>query len=57
VTVLAEVAVELDGLRLAAFWVSYVDGGAEHEVPPAEAVAVRFEQAMPVRRSRRAYAC
>jgi hypothetical protein len=30
---------------------SYVDpGGAEHEVPLAEAAAVRFEQAWPVRR-------
>lgn len=50
-TVLAEMAAEPAGSGLAGLWVSYVAGdGAEHRVPFAEAVAVRFERAMPVRR-------
>jgi hypothetical protein len=49
--VLAEIAAEPGGLRLAVFKVSYVAGdGAEHRVPLAEATGVPFEQAMPVRR-------
>jgi hypothetical protein len=51
VTMLAEMAAVAAGLGLAAFWVSYVGADtAEHQVPLAEAAAVRFEQAMPVRR-------
>ncbi len=50
-TVLAEMAAEPAGLGPADFWVSYVAaGGAEHQVSLTEAAAVRFEQAMPVRR-------
>jgi hypothetical protein len=49
--VLADMAAEPGGLRLAVFTVSYVAGdGAEHHVPLAEATGVPFEQAMPVRR-------
>jgi hypothetical protein len=41
----------LPGLSIAAFEVGYVSGdGAEHRVPLAEALAVRFEQGLPVRR-------
>ena len=51
VTVLAEMAAEPRGPRLAVFKVSYVAAdGAEHQVPLAEATGVPFEQAMPVRR-------
>jgi hypothetical protein len=51
VTVLAGMAAERAGLGPGAFWVSYVAAdGAEHQLPLAEAAAVRFEQAMPVRR-------
>lgn len=51
VTVLAEVAGESGGLRLAVFKVSYVAGdGGEYQVPLAEAQLVAFEQARPVRR-------
>jgi hypothetical protein len=51
VTVLAEMAAEPGGLRLAVFKVSYVAGdGAERQVPLAEAALVAFEQALPVRR-------
>jgi phosphohistidine swiveling domain-containing protein len=51
VTVLAEMAAEPRGPRLAVFKVSYVAAdGAEHQVPLAEAAPVPFEQAMPVRR-------
>ena len=39
------------GLSIAAFEVGYVCGdGAEHRVPLAEALAVGFEQGLPVRR-------
>ena len=39
------------GLSVAAFEVSYVSGDAgEHRVPLAEALAVPFEQGLPVRR-------
>src|SRR5215469_661319 len=45
VTVVAEVAAEPGGLRLAVFKVSYVAGdGAERQVPLAEATGVPFEQ-------------
>jgi len=51
VTVLAEMAAEPRGPRLAVFKVSYVAAdGAEHQVPLAETTGVPFEQAMPVRR-------
>jgi hypothetical protein len=52
VTVLPDMAAPLpSGLRIAAFEVGYVCGdGVEHRVPLAEALAVPFEQGLPVRR-------